>query len=86
MDERTRILVSLGAATAANCVSCFDHYFERAEALGLPSEEIKEVTEIADHVKRGAHITTRNAVGNRIAQGKGSAAGCCGTAGGSCSE
>ncbi|MEJ2719017.1 MAG: carboxymuconolactone decarboxylase family protein [Deltaproteobacteria bacterium] len=86
MDERTRILVSLGAATAANCVSCFDHYFERAEAVGLPSEEIKEVAEIADQVKRGAHITTRNAVGNRIAQGTGTTADCCATAGGSCCE
>jgi AhpD family alkylhydroperoxidase len=86
MDEKTRILVSLGAASAANCVPCFDHYFERAEAAGLPSEEIKEVADIADHVKRGAHLSTRKAVGDRIALGKQSAPDCCGAADASCCE
>jgi alkylhydroperoxidase/carboxymuconolactone decarboxylase family protein YurZ len=86
MDEKTRILVSLGAATAVNCIPCFDHYFEKAEAAGLPSEEISEVTDIADRVKRGAHIATKKAVGDRIAQNACSAVDCCGTSDRSCCD
>jgi alkylhydroperoxidase/carboxymuconolactone decarboxylase family protein YurZ len=33
MDERTSVLVCLGAATAANCVPCFEHYLNKAKVL-----------------------------------------------------
>lgn len=56
MDERTRLLVSLGAAVAANCVSCFEHYLGKTDAVGLTSEEIQETVDVADQVRSGARV------------------------------
>lgn len=62
MDEKTRVLISLGAATAANCVPCFEHYFGKANTVGLTTEEIQEAVEIASQVKKGAHMAMRSRV------------------------
>jgi len=62
MDERTRLLVSLGAAVAANCVPCFEHFLGKTEGAGLTLEEIREATEIADQVKNGARITIMKSI------------------------
>ncbi len=69
MDERTTVLISLGAAVAANCVPCFEHFLGRTEAAGLTPEEIREATEIADQVKNGARITIMNSIRGMIGQG-----------------
>ena len=47
MDERTMILICLGAATAANHVPCFEHYYKKAESLNLTTEEIQEAVDLA---------------------------------------
>lgn len=57
MDERTKLLVSLGAAVAANCSPCFEHFLGKTDAVGVTSDEIQEAVEIADQVKNGARIT-----------------------------
>jgi AhpD family alkylhydroperoxidase len=62
MEEKTRVLICLGAATAANCVPCFEHYFGKARTLGLSPEEIQEVVDLATQVKKGAHLATRNSI------------------------
>lgn len=69
MDEKARLLVSLGAAVAANCVPCFEHFLGKTEATGLTPEEIREATEIADQVKNGARITTMNSIRGMIGGG-----------------
>jgi len=35
MDKHTELFIALGAATAANCGPCFDHYFSKAEELAI---------------------------------------------------
>lgn len=35
MDKRTRVLICIGAATAANCEPCFEHFYGNAQELGL---------------------------------------------------
>ncbi len=35
MEERTKLLVALGAATAANCITCFEHLHYEAGSAGL---------------------------------------------------
>jgi len=35
MDEKTKLLVSLGAAVAANCVPCFEHFLTKTQSCGL---------------------------------------------------
>ncbi|RLA85766.1 MAG: carboxymuconolactone decarboxylase family protein, partial [Deltaproteobacteria bacterium] len=39
MEERTKLLIALGAATAANCIPCFEHLYYEAGVAGLTSEE-----------------------------------------------
>ena len=62
MDEKTSLLICLGASTAANCIPCFEHYHKKASAAGLTSQEILETVELASRVKSGAHMVLRNSV------------------------
>jgi len=62
MDEKTKLLVSIGAAVGANCVPCFEHYFEKMEAVGLTREVIQEAAEIADQIKNGARMAMSKSV------------------------
>jgi alkylhydroperoxidase/carboxymuconolactone decarboxylase family protein YurZ len=66
MDERTRVLICLGAATAANCIPCFEHYFGKAKAAGLTSEEIGEAVDLASQVKKGAHLAMKNRISDMM--------------------
>jgi len=70
MDEKTKVLISLGAATAANCVPCFEHYFGKANALGLGTTEIEEAVELASQVKKGAHMAMKGSVSDIMGRGK----------------
>lgn len=62
MDEKTELLICLGAATAANCVPCFDYYFKKASAAGITAEEVGKAVELACKVKTGSGITMRNSI------------------------
>ena len=62
MDEHTEIFVALGAATAANCVPCFEHYFSKAEKLGIGKGDIQQVVNIAVKVRGGAHMVMKEAI------------------------
>ncbi len=62
MDDKTKYLVSLGASIASNCVPCFEYYYNNAKEAGLTDEEITIVIELAEKVKRGSGINTRNKI------------------------
>ena len=66
MDEKTRILVCIGASTAANCTPCFEYYFGKAEAAGLETDEIQEAVDLASQVKKGAHMSFRNSIRKKM--------------------
>jgi AhpD family alkylhydroperoxidase len=68
MDEKTSLLICLGASTAANCIPCFEHYHKKASAAGLTSEEILEAVELANKVKSGAHLVMRSCIKNLMGQ------------------
>ena len=70
MDEKTSLLICLGASTAANCVPCFEHYHKKASAAGLSPEEILEAVELATKVKSGAHLVIRNCIRTSMGGGK----------------
>jgi alkylhydroperoxidase/carboxymuconolactone decarboxylase family protein YurZ len=61
-EEKTEILIAIGAATAANCIPCFEHLFEKAISSGVGLEEINRATDIAGQVKKGAHIALTNSI------------------------
>ncbi len=70
MDERTSLLICLGASAAANCIPCFEHYHKKASAAGLPSEEILEAVELANKVKGGATLVMRSCIRSFIGENK----------------
>jgi len=83
MDEKTKLLVSLGASVAVNCVPCFEHFLGKTGAIDLTSEEIQEAAEIADQIKNGARITMmsniRGMIGGDASQcSRKSEKSCCG--------
>ncbi len=80
MDDKTKVLISLGAATAANCVPCFEHYFGQALGVGLTPEEIKEAANIADKVKKGAQMTIRKHIADLMDGDEKDGSPCTGTA------
>ncbi len=62
MDEKTSLLICLGASAAANCIPCFQHYHKKSSAAGLTPEEILETVELAYKVKSGAHLLMRSSI------------------------
>ena len=62
MDEKTALLICLGASTAANCVPCFDYYFKKASAAGVSLEDVRKTVELACKVKTGAGIVMKNSI------------------------
>jgi AhpD family alkylhydroperoxidase len=86
MDEKTSLLICLGASTAANCIPCFEHYHKNASAAGLTSEEIREAVELASKVKSGAHLVLRNRI-KALLGGEASSVSCgCRPSQGSCCD
>jgi alkylhydroperoxidase/carboxymuconolactone decarboxylase family protein YurZ len=82
MDDRTRLLVCLGSAAAANCVSCFHHFHAKALAAGLGAQDVREAVELGSQVQHGAHAVLMGAVEAAIGQGGGDAeppSCCCGS-------
>jgi alkylhydroperoxidase/carboxymuconolactone decarboxylase family protein YurZ len=70
MDERTKVLICLGSATAANCIPCFEHYFGKAKVVGLAPEEIQETVDLASQVKKGAHMAIKNCINGLMGEEK----------------
>ncbi len=63
MDEKTSVLVCLGAAVASNCVTCYCHFHAEALRVGLEAPEIDAAVALGSKVKIGANIAVMNAVG-----------------------
>jgi len=69
MDDKTSVLVCLGAAIAANCVACFRHYHGEALRLGLDPSAIDAAVTLGAKVKTGANIAVMNAVAQAVRAG-----------------
>jgi len=61
-DEKTVALICLGAATAANCIPCFEHLYEKAHQAGLTAKEIQGAAQLAAIVKKGAHLALKSSI------------------------
>ena len=66
LPDKIENLIAIGAATAANCIPCFEHLYEKAISSGITLAEIKRVLDIAGQVKKGAHIALTNSVNELI--------------------
>jgi hypothetical protein len=70
MEESIRVLIGLGAAVAANCAPCFDHYYAKALELKISVGDIKAAVGIGGQMKTGGNL----AMINRINETMGGAA------------
>jgi alkylhydroperoxidase/carboxymuconolactone decarboxylase family protein YurZ len=61
-DEKIVTLICLGAATAANCIPCFEHLYEKAHQAGLTEKEIQGAAQLASIVKKGAHLAIKSSI------------------------
>ena len=61
-DEKVVTLICLGAATAANCIPCFEHLYEKAHQAGLTEKEIQGAAQLASIVKKGAHLALKSSI------------------------
>ena len=66
LQDKAETLIAIGAATAANCIPCFEHLYEKAINSGITLAEIKRASDIAEQVKKGAHIALINSVNELI--------------------
>ena len=64
--DKIENLIAIGAATAANCIPCFEHLYEKAINSGITLAEIKRASDIAGQVKKGAHIALTNSINELI--------------------
>ena len=66
LQDKIENLIAIGAATAANCIPCFEHLYEKAITSSITLAEIKRASDIAGQVKKGAHIAITNSVNELI--------------------
>ena len=64
--EKADVLIAIGAATAANCIPCFEHLYEEAVTSGITPAEIKRASQIAGLVKKGAHTAISSSIDDLI--------------------
>ena len=60
--EKADVLIAIGAATAVNCIPCFEHLYEKAVTSGITAAEIKRASQIAGLVKKGAHTAISSSI------------------------
>jgi alkylhydroperoxidase/carboxymuconolactone decarboxylase family protein YurZ len=85
MEEKTQLLICLAAATAANCIPCFEYYFCEAKAAKLTREEIQQAVDFASTVKQGAFLALKNDINDIMGLKEQHELPCRGQSGGSCS-
>lgn len=54
MENKTRMLIAVGASVTANCQACLKTAIDQAEATGVDKKEILEAIAIARIVRRSA--------------------------------
>jgi hypothetical protein len=62
MDKKTELLVSLGASMAANCMPCFNYYYQQIEKLGVDPADVLRAMEIANKIKNSLSMLMGNHV------------------------
>jgi hypothetical protein len=66
LEEKIENLIALSAASASNCIPCFEHIYEKAITSGVSLVEIKRASDIAEQVKKGAHIALANTISDLV--------------------
>lgn len=59
MDNRTKELVAMGAAAAANCHPCMDYHLAKCDEFGIDRDEVTAAVRVGLMVNRGAENAIR---------------------------
>ena len=59
VDQRTKELVAMGAAAAANCHPCMDFHLAKCDELGIDREEVAAAVKVGLMVNHGAESAIR---------------------------
>jgi len=62
MDEKTKLLISLAAAVAADSAFCFMNFLRKQHDVGLAAQDIQDAAEIGDKVKNKAQIIIKRGI------------------------
>ncbi len=62
MDEKQKILISIGSAIACNCIPCYEHYWLKAKQAGICEDDVLEAVAIGEKVKSGAAVVMKDTV------------------------
>lgn len=62
MDEKTKLLISVAAATASNCISCFEHIYYKSQTMGLSWDDIQQAVDIGEKVKNGSSLAMKSVI------------------------
>lgn len=54
MEDKTKLLIAVGASVTANCQPCLEHMIKEARTGGVEEKEILEAIAIAKMVRKGA--------------------------------
>jgi AhpD family alkylhydroperoxidase len=57
MDEKTKLLIAIGAAVACNCQPCLQHLHDLAPLSDATKQELQEAINIGKAIKDGAAST-----------------------------
>ncbi len=66
MENKIKVMVSLGSAYAASCIPCFDHYYALAIEEKISDDDIKQIIDIAKKVRNGSDIALEKAISELI--------------------
>ena len=59
MVKRTKELVAMGAAAAANCHPCMDYHLAKCDELGIERDEVTAAVKVGLMVNHGAENAIR---------------------------
>ncbi len=62
MKKKTETMISLGAAYAAGCIPCFDHFYSVAREEKITDDEINAIIAIAKKVRSGADVVVKKSI------------------------
>lgn len=59
MDDKTKEMIAIGASVGAHCQPCLRYHVNKARAVGLTDDEIREAIAVGHMVERGAMSAMR---------------------------
>lgn len=62
MDEKTKLLISIAAATASNCIPCFEHIYYKSKEMDVSWDEIQQAVDIGEKIKNGSSLAIKSVI------------------------